>query len=159
MVIPKSLRDQSGITAGEVEITLDGAAIRIESAAADELVEQDGFFCCPPPASSSTRTRSGNCDLVTNTEHVLVDTSATLALVQRENPLSSSGAEQTANLPPGYVRACRGEISVSSHPIAGAATPQSADGFASAGDEFSAFPLSCRPPIPLNCLASSPSSG
>jgi len=46
-VIPKSLRDQVGITAGEVEITLDGAAIRIESVAADELVEADGLLLLP----------------------------------------------------------------------------------------------------------------
>jgi len=47
LVIPKSLRDQVGITAGEVEITLDGAAIRIESVAADELVEADGLLLLP----------------------------------------------------------------------------------------------------------------
>ncbi len=46
-MIPKSLRDQVGITAGEVEITLDGAAIRIESVAADELVEADGLLLLP----------------------------------------------------------------------------------------------------------------
>lgn len=47
MVIPKSLREQSGITAGEVEITLDGAAIRIESVTGDELVESDGLLLLP----------------------------------------------------------------------------------------------------------------
>lgn len=47
MVIPKSLREQSGITAGEVEISLDGAAIRIESVAADDLVEEDGLLLLP----------------------------------------------------------------------------------------------------------------
>ena len=31
LVIPKTLREQSGITAGEVEVSLDGAVIRIES--------------------------------------------------------------------------------------------------------------------------------
>ena len=44
MVIPKLLREQSGITAGEVEISVDGAAIRIEVVAADELVEVDGLL-------------------------------------------------------------------------------------------------------------------
>lgn len=44
LVIPKALRDQSGITAGEVEISLDGSAIRIESVAADNLVEEDGLL-------------------------------------------------------------------------------------------------------------------
>lgn len=47
VVIPKSLRERSGITAGEVEISLDGAAIRIESVAADDLVEQDGILLLP----------------------------------------------------------------------------------------------------------------
>jgi AbrB family looped-hinge helix DNA binding protein len=47
VVIPKSLREQSGITAGEVEISLDGAAIRIEGVAADDLVEEDGLLLLP----------------------------------------------------------------------------------------------------------------
>jgi AbrB family looped-hinge helix DNA binding protein len=47
LVIPKSLREQSGITAGEVEISLDGAAIRIESVATDDLVEEDGLLLLP----------------------------------------------------------------------------------------------------------------
>jgi AbrB family looped-hinge helix DNA binding protein len=47
LVIPKSLREQAGIAAGEVEISLDGAAIRIESVAADNLVEEDGLLLLP----------------------------------------------------------------------------------------------------------------
>jgi AbrB family looped-hinge helix DNA binding protein len=47
LVIPKALREQSGITAGEVEISLDGAAIRIESVASDELLEADGLLLLP----------------------------------------------------------------------------------------------------------------
>lgn len=47
LVIPKILREQVGISAGEVEISLDGAAIRIESVAADELVEEDGLLLLP----------------------------------------------------------------------------------------------------------------
>jgi AbrB family looped-hinge helix DNA binding protein len=47
VVIPKSLREQSGIAPGEVEISLDGAAIRIESVAADELVEEGGLLLLP----------------------------------------------------------------------------------------------------------------
>jgi AbrB family looped-hinge helix DNA binding protein len=47
LVIPKALREQSGITAGEVEISLDGAGIRIESVAADDLVEEDGLLLLP----------------------------------------------------------------------------------------------------------------
>lgn len=47
LVIPKSLREQAGITAGEVEISLEGAAIRVESVAADDLVEEDGLLLLP----------------------------------------------------------------------------------------------------------------
>lgn len=47
LVIPKALREQSGITAGEVEISLDGAAIRIESVAGGDLVEEDGLLLLP----------------------------------------------------------------------------------------------------------------
>ncbi|HEX9834071.1 MAG TPA: AbrB/MazE/SpoVT family DNA-binding domain-containing protein [Mycobacterium sp.] len=47
LVIPKLLRDQSGITPGEVDISLDGAAIRIESVAADDLVEENGLLLLP----------------------------------------------------------------------------------------------------------------
>jgi hypothetical protein len=46
-VIPKAVREQSGITAGEVEISVDGAAIRIESVAADGLDEVDGLLVLP----------------------------------------------------------------------------------------------------------------
>ena len=47
LVIPKTLREQSGITAGEVEISLDGSGIRIESIAAGDLVEEDGLLLLP----------------------------------------------------------------------------------------------------------------
>ena len=47
LVIPKSLREQSGIVSGEVEISLDGAAIRIESVAAEDLIEEDGLLLLP----------------------------------------------------------------------------------------------------------------
>lgn len=47
LVVPKALRDQAGITAGEVELSLDGAAIRVESVAGDELVEQGGLLLLP----------------------------------------------------------------------------------------------------------------
>ncbi len=46
-MIPKALRDQSGISAGEVEISLDGSGIRIESIATDDLVEEDGLLLLP----------------------------------------------------------------------------------------------------------------
>jgi hypothetical protein len=47
LVVPKALRDQAGITAGEVEVSLDGAAIRIEGVAGEEVVEQDGLLLLP----------------------------------------------------------------------------------------------------------------
>ena len=47
LVVPKALRDQAGITAGEVEVSLDGAGVRIESVAADELVEVEGLLLLP----------------------------------------------------------------------------------------------------------------
>lgn len=54
LVIPKSLRDQAGITTGEVDVTLDGAAIRIESAAGNDLDEQDGLLLLPPGGPALT---------------------------------------------------------------------------------------------------------
>ena len=87
LVVPKSLREQAGITAGEVEISLDGAAIRIESVAADELDEADGLLLLARQAGTR-RGRGEECGLPTSAEHVLVDTSAALALVQRENPFT-----------------------------------------------------------------------
>jgi AbrB family looped-hinge helix DNA binding protein len=47
LVIPKSLREQAGISAGEVEVALDGSAIRIQSVATDDLVEEDGLLLLP----------------------------------------------------------------------------------------------------------------
>lgn len=47
LVIPKALREQAGLVAGDVEISLDGAAIRIESVASDDLVEEDGLLLLP----------------------------------------------------------------------------------------------------------------
>jgi AbrB family looped-hinge helix DNA binding protein len=47
VVIPKALREQSGIITGEVEVTVDGAALRIESVTSDELVEEDGLLLLP----------------------------------------------------------------------------------------------------------------
>lgn len=42
LVIPRSLRDHIGMTAGEVELTSDGAGIRIEPVAGEGLVEESG---------------------------------------------------------------------------------------------------------------------
>ena len=42
LVIPKSLRDQLGLSAGAVEVTTDGAALRVEAIAGGELVDEGG---------------------------------------------------------------------------------------------------------------------
>jgi len=41
LVIPKTLRDRLGLVPGEVEVSADGAALRVEPIMSDELV-QDG---------------------------------------------------------------------------------------------------------------------
>ena len=47
MVIPRQLRDRVGITPGEVEITVDGAGVRIEPVAGEGLVEVGGRLVIP----------------------------------------------------------------------------------------------------------------
>lgn len=47
LVIPKALRDQVGLVAGEVELVLDGAGIKIEPATRDDLVEEGGRLFIP----------------------------------------------------------------------------------------------------------------
>jgi AbrB family looped-hinge helix DNA binding protein len=47
LVIPKRLRDQVGLSAGEVEVTVDGAGLRVEPVASDELVEENGYLVIP----------------------------------------------------------------------------------------------------------------
>jgi AbrB family looped-hinge helix DNA binding protein len=44
VVIPKALRDQVGLTPGEVEIVADGAGVRVEPIATGDLEERDGFL-------------------------------------------------------------------------------------------------------------------
>ena len=46
-MIPRQLRDRVGITPGEVEITVDGAGVRIEPVAGEGLVEVDGRLVIP----------------------------------------------------------------------------------------------------------------
>jgi AbrB family looped-hinge helix DNA binding protein len=48
VVIPKALRDRLGLTPGEVEVTSDGAALRIEPIAGADLAEVDGRLVIPP---------------------------------------------------------------------------------------------------------------
>ena len=48
LVIPKELRARLGLGPGEVELFEDGAALRLEPLAGDDLVEQDGLLMVPP---------------------------------------------------------------------------------------------------------------
>jgi AbrB family looped-hinge helix DNA binding protein len=47
LVIPKLLRDHLGLQPGEVEVTVDGAGLRVEALAGDSLDERDGRFVIP----------------------------------------------------------------------------------------------------------------
>jgi AbrB family looped-hinge helix DNA binding protein len=48
LVIPRGLRDRVGLAAGgEVEIYVDGTAIRIEPASSVEIREKDGLLFIP----------------------------------------------------------------------------------------------------------------
>ena len=48
LVIPRALRDRIGLSAGgEVELELDGAAVRIEPVAGTGLREEDGLLVIP----------------------------------------------------------------------------------------------------------------
>lgn len=42
MVVPKELRERIGLVPGEVEIEIDGAALRLVPVAADRVHEVDG---------------------------------------------------------------------------------------------------------------------
>ena len=54
IVLPKTLRLDVGIVPGEVEIVVDGNALRITPIATDQLIEEDGLLLLPegPPATS-----------------------------------------------------------------------------------------------------------
>jgi len=53
VVIPRAVRDRVGLTAGEVEITADGAGVRIEPIAGEEgLVEVAGRLVIPPAGTT-----------------------------------------------------------------------------------------------------------
>lgn len=47
VVIPRSLRERVGLRAGEVEVTVDGAGVRIEPVAGEGLVEAEGRLVIP----------------------------------------------------------------------------------------------------------------
>lgn len=46
-MIPKPLRDELGLRPGDVEVTSDGAALRIEPIASDQLGEEHGRLVIP----------------------------------------------------------------------------------------------------------------
>jgi AbrB family looped-hinge helix DNA binding protein len=47
LVIPKPLRDRVGLRPGEVEVTVDGAGLRVEPLAGDALEERGGRLVIP----------------------------------------------------------------------------------------------------------------
>ncbi len=47
MVIPRSLRERVGLRPGEVEVSADGASIRIEPVAGEGLIEVGGRLAIP----------------------------------------------------------------------------------------------------------------
>lgn len=47
-MIPKALRVQIGLVPGEVDVVVDGAALRVEPLATDALEERDGRLVIPP---------------------------------------------------------------------------------------------------------------
>jgi len=47
LVIPKQLRDHIGLRPGEVEVTVEGAGLRVEPLADDSVVERDGMLLIP----------------------------------------------------------------------------------------------------------------
>jgi len=51
LVIPKELRDRIGLQPGEVDVELDGAAVRVEPVASDRIEERDGLLLVPSTAT------------------------------------------------------------------------------------------------------------
>jgi len=52
VVIPKWVRDQVGMTAGEVELVIDGGAVRLEPIPGEGLVDVDGRLTIPATGAS-----------------------------------------------------------------------------------------------------------
>ena len=46
-MIPKQLRDELGLTPGEVEVSVQGAGLRVEPLAGESLEERDGRLVIP----------------------------------------------------------------------------------------------------------------
>ena len=47
-MLPKPLRDRVGLQPGEVEVFADGAGLRVEAIAGEDLEERDGRLVVPP---------------------------------------------------------------------------------------------------------------
>lgn len=47
MVVPRALREQVGLSAGDVEVTVDGSGVRIEPVAGEGLTEVGGRLVVP----------------------------------------------------------------------------------------------------------------
>lgn len=47
-MLPKRLRDLIGLVPGEVDVSVDGAAIRVQPIAEGRLVDRDGLLVVPP---------------------------------------------------------------------------------------------------------------
>ena len=47
VVIPRRLREQVGLRAGDVEITADGAGVKIEPVAGEGFIEKNGRLVIP----------------------------------------------------------------------------------------------------------------
>lgn len=54
LVVPKALRDRLGLRAGEVEVTADGTALRVEPVAEDSLDERAGRLVIPASGAPVT---------------------------------------------------------------------------------------------------------
>jgi len=54
LVVPKVLRDRLGLQSGEVEITADGASLRVEPVFDDSLVEKGGRLVIPAANATIT---------------------------------------------------------------------------------------------------------
>jgi AbrB family looped-hinge helix DNA binding protein len=54
LVIPKALRDRLGLQPGEVEVSADGSALRVEPVSGDYLVERNGRLVIPSSGSPLT---------------------------------------------------------------------------------------------------------
>jgi AbrB family looped-hinge helix DNA binding protein len=56
LVIPKSMRDRLGLGIGEVELTADGNALRVEAVTHDSLEEREGRLVIPRSGGQLTTT-------------------------------------------------------------------------------------------------------